>query len=147
MAELMAAARRPWWVISGAAAALYGEDSIPVSDVDILLDRQDAESIACRLGIPASPGAADDRFHSAVFFRWMALPLAVEFMADFRVREGERWEPIMPRSRCSIGIGHQTVYVPAMAELIEMFQRFGRVKDLRRADRLRKIASGRASVP
>ena len=137
--DVLAVCKDPWWVITGAAAALHGETSLPTSDVDILLSTADAPNVAERIGARLARGTATETFHSEVFFRWHAAPLPVEFMAHFRVRESGRWERVLPRSRASVLVGEKVLYVPDRPELIDMFRRFGRPKDLIRAQGLASV--------
>ena len=48
-ASLMTEARDPWWIISGAAAAIHGATPITVSDVDVMVSVSDALDCLRRL--------------------------------------------------------------------------------------------------
>lgn len=85
--SIMAEARDPWWIISGAAAAIYGAHPISVSDVDVILSAEDAMRLFSRFEIRQAPPSDHPRFRSELFGRWTETPLAVEFMANFTLRE------------------------------------------------------------
>lgn len=136
VAMAMAGAHRPWWIITSAAVALHGIDPGPVGDVDILLDVADARQILATLGVvpEAKPPHAD--FRSTLFGTWHAPPLPVEFMAGFHHREASQWVAVHPATRVRIDMTGGAVFVPDRAELERMLRRFGRPKDIVRADRL-----------
>ncbi|MBB4155188.1 hypothetical protein GGQ80_003106 [Sphingomonas jinjuensis] len=127
----MTGAMKPWWVIGSAAVALHGAPT-DVGDVDILIDIEDVPRVFDALDIPVEAGRPDARFRSDVFSRWDAAPLPVELMAGLCLRDRSEWVPVSIGSR--IGLGG--VYVPTRAELIDLLHRFGRAKDLDRAEAL-----------
>lgn len=131
----------PWWIIASAAAAIHGAHPITVADVDILLSLADARRLFPRLGIvPATP-PAHPRFQSDLFGRWTAAPLVVEFMAGFRLRSRNgSWRAVQPKTRVPVRVDHSVVFVPTLPELRDMFERFGRPKDLARIDLLDRLA-------
>jgi hypothetical protein len=47
VADALAGARHPWWIIGSAAVALHGAD-VTVGDVDVLLGEEDARCSARR---------------------------------------------------------------------------------------------------
>ncbi|WP_375270871.1 hypothetical protein [Sphingomonas sp.] len=139
-AAVLEDAREPWWIISGAAAAIHGAYPISVADVDVLLSVGDAERLFFRLGIALAPPSDHPRFRSALFGRWTATPLVVEFMARFRLRDCDGiWRAIEPATRRSVRVGSAQVFVPALIELRSMFERFRRAKDMARVDLLDRI--------
>lgn len=127
----------PWWIISSAAAALHGLSADDVSDVDILLSERDALAISRSLGISPSGLLPSDLFRSDIFFRWTNGPLPVEFMSNFRVRIGEAWQLVSPKTRVLVPLEGSDLYVPRREELIALLESFGRPKDMLRAERLR----------
>lgn len=140
VAEL-AHTRDPWWIIASAAAALHGAHPITVADVDILLSSADARRLFPRLGIIPATTSTHPRFRSDLFGRWTAMPLVVEFMAGFRLRNHDRsWWAVQPKTRVPVRVDRSVVFVPALPELRDMFERFGRPKDLARLDLLDRLA-------
>lgn len=129
VALALAEARSKWWVIGSAAVMLHGEDPGPVGDVDILLGVPDARRIFSVLGLPVAPGRADDLFRSALFARWIAPPVPVEFMAGLELCSDGNWAAVRPRTRVALG----SVFAPGREEMVSILTRFGRKKDLRRA--------------
>lgn len=131
--SILADARDPWWIISGAAAAIHGAQPITVSDVDVMLSVEDAKRLFARIGIAQEPQSSHPRFRSEIFGRWEACPLVAEFMANFVLRDLDGvWRPMLPSTRRAVTIGAITIFVPELQELRGMFQRFGRPKDLTR---------------
>lgn len=123
-------AEDPWWIVTGAAAAIHGATPITVSDVDVMLSVRDASHLFSKLGIQAASPSTHPRFRSEVFGQWEGNPLVVEFMANFQLRDLDGvWRPMLPTTRQRFVAATTTVYVPELAELREMFGRFGRPKD------------------
>lgn len=136
LAEAMAPARHPWWIISSAALVLHGRDPGDVGDIDVLFDPRDAESLLGSLGLPVAPGRGTNLFRSTVFAAWNCAGVAVELFAGFELCEEGVWTPILPASRIPVEVEGRVLYVPDQAELRAMFLRFGRPKDLARATML-----------
>lgn len=131
--DALTSARDPWWIIAGAAVALYGETPVVVRDVDVLMSVADAQKIMDGLGIEPATDAADPLFRSALFGRWVGPPLIVEIMADFQVATPQGWTTICPTTRVPVAIDGRCAYVPDRAELAAMLTMFGRPKDMERA--------------
>ena len=141
VAEAMAPARQPWWIVSSAAVALHGADPGQIGDVDVLFDPSDAPPLLKALGLSAEPGQGSDQFRSAVFARWTDPPLPVEFFADFHLHEAGEWRPVLLVTRDFVAVDGAALPVPSREELRALLQRFGRAKDHARAAAL--SASGR----
>jgi len=126
-------AHSPWWIISGAAAALYGARPIQVSDVDVMISVEDARRLFPRIGLEQAVPAPHPRFRSEIFGRWQSCPLVVEFMANFELRYLDgMWRPMIPQTRRMIMLDDTMIFLPELAELKDMFTRFGRPKDQER---------------
>ncbi len=132
VAAAMTGAQGPWWIIGSAAVALHGAD-VTVADVDVLLGEDDARVILPAWGMAAEAGEGTALFRSAVFGRWDAPPLTVEFMAGFRFRASGGWSAVAPVTRERVVVDDRPVFVPAKAELVAFLHGFGRDKDLERA--------------
>jgi hypothetical protein len=131
VAAAMARAAQPWWIIGSAAVALHGAD-VTVGDVDVLLGEDDARALLPALGIAPAAGEGTALFRSAVFARWTAPPLTVEFMAGFRFRAADGWRVVMPATRERVTVEGAALFVPGRAELVAMLAGFGREKDSER---------------
>jgi hypothetical protein len=128
----------PWWLIGSAAMVLMGVDLAAIDDVDILTTPAGARALAARWGVePTMPGPSE-RFDSEVFFQRSDTPLAVEVMAGFRVKTGQDWTTVLPKTRVALG---GRWYTPTRAEILEMLALFGRDQDLERAALLRALPS------
>jgi hypothetical protein len=130
---------RPWWLFGSAAMALQGAGPIEIGDVDLLVSRADAPLLLGQLGLQLVSGTKSDRFHSDVFATWNASPLQVEILAGFRVRVGEAWQEVRPRTRQPVELPFGTVYVPDVSELIALCRLFDRPKDRERERLLRAL--------
>ncbi|HCB75014.1 MAG TPA: hypothetical protein DEP91_02395 [Sphingomonas bacterium] len=137
--HLMAATREPWWIIGSAAVALHLARPAAVTDVDVLLDLDDAQRLLPMIGLAPVAGTAHPDFRSAVFGRWLGSALPVEFMAGFRHRTADGWRLVRPDTRQCILIDSTTVYVPGKAELHDLLVAFGRPKDVKRAQQLAAV--------
>ena len=134
----LAACREPWWLIGSAAMAVHGAPAA-VRDVDLLLEVGDAEMFLSRRGMAAEAGVPSDLCASTVFASWREPPFTVELFAGFRLRDGDRWRPLVPETREERPIGHTTVFVPSVAELITWGRLFGRPKDRAREPLLQAL--------
>jgi hypothetical protein len=138
--SVMADAHEPWWIISGAAAAIYGAHPITVSDVDVLVSAGDALRIFPRLGIERAAPSDHPRFRSEIFGQWTKSALIVEFMANFKLCEPDGvWRLVRPTTRRQMTVGDTMVYVPELLELRDMFRKFGRAKDRVRIELLNQL--------
>jgi hypothetical protein len=127
----------PWWIVTGAAAAIHGAALIHVSDVDVMLSVRDASRLFSRLGVIQAPPSNHPRFRSEIFGQWDENPLIVEFMANFKLRDLDgAWRPMVPTTRMCVEVAGVKVYIPELADLRGMFERFGREKDLERINLL-----------
>lgn len=132
----MRPARQPWWIISSAALALHGIDPGPVGDVDVLFDLRDAADMLGPLGLEARKGTGSNLFRSQLFVTWHEPPLPVELFAGFELCERGVWTRILPVTRQPIMVGGAALWVPERDELRALLLRFGRPKDLARAELL-----------
>ena len=128
-------------MISSAAAALHGAETGAVRDVDLLMSVADGARLLERLGLPPALGPEDARFRSEVFGVWRSPPLPVEVMAGFRIATPAGWAEVVPETREAIGLDGSMIYVPSAAELARLFRRFGRPKDLARAEALDALSA------
>ena len=124
----------PWWIIGSTAAFLIGLDEQP-ADVDLLTSAADAHRLLRHWGLEPAPPNPSPLFHSAVFAAVTIAPLPIEVMGDLRVRG----EPLVSRTRLAVPWQDRLLHVPAIGEQIAILERFGREKDLRRAERLRAL--------
>lgn len=134
VAQVLADARESWWIIGSAAVVLHGAET-NVADVDVLCaGEKDAWRLLTALGGKVLSDTGSELFRSAVFGRCGGLPLPIEVMEGFAVRGEPVWLATREWRRC----GGVDVAVPSRAELVVLFERFGREKDLARAALLRR---------
>ena len=67
VADRMASAADPWWVIGSAAAVLHGLDADPIGDVDIITSVADARRLLSALDVVAVDDDGTGLFRSEVF--------------------------------------------------------------------------------
>jgi len=136
VARAMSPARHDWWIVASAACRLHGIDPGPVRDVDVLLDERDLGAVLVPLGLSPAPGTSDGLFRSRCFVSWNGAPLTVEFFAGFELCEGGRWNEVRLQTREWRGLDGLELPVPQRLELATLLRRFGRPKDLARAELL-----------
>ena len=134
VAEAAALLRDPWWIIGSTAAFLIGLDEQP-ADVDLLTSEADAHRLLRHWDLEPAPPNPSPLFHSAVFAAVAIAPLPIEVMGELRVRG----QPLVPRTRLAVPWRDRLLHVPTPGEQIGILERFGRDKDLRRAERLRAL--------
>ena len=142
LARIVAAAPadQDWWLIGSVAARLSGIDLEP-EDVDVLASRAVIEAFVVNLGGGVTAGSGSDRFRSNPFVR-VAVEggLPIELMGDLHVNDNggdNGWQPLRINTRVAIATAVGTVYVPSLSEQADIFERFGRPKDLAKARRIR----------
>jgi len=138
--ELHVHCAEPWCLIGSAAARLLGAE-VSVADIDVLVSREDAETLATlwtdRRGTTHAP-ADDGRFRSQ-FARFDFPGLPVEVMGGLELNQGGGWQPILPGKLVLAGVHGIAVPVPALDEQIRILESFGRDKDRERAAALRRL--------
>jgi hypothetical protein len=134
VAEAAALLQQGWWIIGSAAAFLAGLEE-PVADVDLLTSEADARRLLAAWGAEPQPPSPSPLFASTVFARVALAPLPIEVMAGTRVRG----EPLVPRTAAEVPWGDRRLYIPEIGEQIAILRRFGRDKDIRRAERLEAL--------
>ncbi|WP_153006263.1 hypothetical protein [Sphingomonas sanguinis] len=139
IADLLEDAVDPWWIITGAAAALYGVTPGPVKDVDVLVSKRDAKRLESRKVAARSSNGPSNLFYSSLFLEVQSEPLNIELMADFHIAKDSKWIPVSFNTRNSRKISNKTIYIPSRHELIDLFRCIGRRKDIIRADMLEKL--------
>ncbi|WP_369060929.1 hypothetical protein ABOZ73_04015 [Caulobacter sp. 73W] len=135
-AQACGASRDPWWVIGSAAMALAGLDDKEVADVDVLTSTADAPRVAAALGATPPVGKASGDHFRSCFFTTDATPLDIEVMGDLEVMSNGAWVPVRPRTRRAVDVAGAVIFIPDVAEQIEILRLFGRPKDLARAEKL-----------
>jgi hypothetical protein len=143
--EFVAACMPPdeddWWIIGSAAMVLCGVET-EARDIDVFGSEATILGVLDRLSLaPLSP-VNDPLFRSTVFAAHQtpgAVP--VEFMGGFEVRSGDGWQPLKLHTRRRIETAQGSVFVPGLSEQITVLELFGRDKDLRRANLIRKFLS------
>ncbi|MEM6908317.1 MAG: hypothetical protein AAF494_06520 [Pseudomonadota bacterium] len=133
LAEVLAGAQDPWWIIGSTAVALYGGSAGTIADIDVMTSRRDLAALYERLPLTDTPERGKDMFTSDLFGRWSEPALDVEFMAGLKLRVRGEWQLIELETRVPVRLRGETVFVPDKAELIAILTRFGRPKDLARA--------------
>jgi hypothetical protein len=143
LAEVVSITHDPWWVFGGAAFALLGAPLAPVSDIDVLVSRADAELLAKRYNWENQASCGNSLFQSTYFLKTVSHDMPVEFMAELKVKKTDGWALIEPSTRKKLSLGDVDIYVPDVADLADIFQTMGRPNDLKRASVLRHLMKGR----
>ncbi|MCF6303138.1 MAG: hypothetical protein L3J13_08065 [Devosiaceae bacterium] len=130
--ELLKQAGQDWWLIGGAAFLAHGVGSGALKDIDVLIGSADARQMEYGPEMQLLERAGSNLFRSAHYFSCHTGSVPIEFMADLKVRKNDKWHLLAPKTRVRKMISNCEVYVPDVAELIEIAQLFGREKDLAR---------------
>lgn len=131
-----------WWIIGSAAVALLGI-AVTVADVDVVASPDVITAVVARIGLSPLHPTAHDRFRSRPFARAVRPGmLPVEFMGGLHVNGADGWQPLVIRSRQPVRAGRSTVFIPSPAEQVEIFHRFGRPKDMKRAELVSRFTTG-----
>ena len=133
IAEAIASACDPWWIIGSAAVSLHGAHVPDIKDVDVLMSRSDAEQVLRNLGLGSRPPTSSTMFRSSAFGTWTGPPLPVEIMGDLKLATPAGWRLVRPETREAVPVDGHQLFVPAAGELIALLRSFGRPKDLIRA--------------
>jgi hypothetical protein len=129
------------WCLIGSAAALLAGASVTVSDVDVLVSREDAERlmtlwVSKRETVYEPAGAERFRSHFARF-HFPGMP--VEVMGGLELNQGDGWKLVQAGRLTLVGLNGLAVPVPSVDDQIRILDSFGREKDLQRATLLRKL--------
>ena len=129
------------WLIGSGAAALSGLDGFPPPrDLDLLMDRRDADAFIDAHRARIEPGYApadSDRFRSRLArFRFDAL-LPVEVMGGLEVFRDGAWQAVRIEE-AQAGQGDAVPAIPSLREQLRLFEWFARDKDLVKARLIRR---------
>lgn len=141
LADVVADASEPWWIIGSAAVALHGAQVTDIRDVDLMMGLSDARHFLQRLGVQSKPDTGHPKFRSEIFGTWRMPPLPVEIFAGFSLADSEGWTPVVLQTRQAVSVAGSTLYVPSKKELRELLLSFGRPKDLERVRQLDSISA------
>jgi hypothetical protein len=123
----------PWMLFGGAAMTLLGFEDGPVADIDIILPRASAHSLAELFSWPNYADKQSNRFRSDYLLRPVFGPVAVELLGGFQVLTQTGWVEIPIKETIRHSIGSQSIHLPTCQDLAAIFRVCGREKDLRRA--------------
>lgn len=131
--------RDDWIVFGGAAMALSGLTDQPVPDIDILASEQTADDLIEAFGGRIITPTTQDRFRSRLLARIDSTPVPIEIMVGLEVKTGDGWTPVAFRTRVDRPVQDRHIPTPRTPEQAAMARRFGRPKDLQRAEALDKL--------
>lgn len=139
VAEVMPPDTEDWWIIGSAAMNLVGV-ATEAKDVDVFGSEATIAAVVQALSLPRLPPSRDPLFRSTVFACHEAPgQVPVEFMGGFEVKAGGTWQPLSIRSRLQVTTARGPVFVPNLEEQVAILELFGRDKDLRRAELIRRF--------
>jgi hypothetical protein len=116
---------------------------VGVSDVDVLVSRDDAERLMtlwASLRDEHHAPADADRFRSH-FARFLFPGMPVEIMGGLELGGASGWQPVSAGRLTLAGVDGLAVPVPSVADQIRILESFGRDKDRQRASSLRALTS------
>ena len=132
--------RNDWIVFGGAAMALSGLPDWPVPDIDVLVSSEEtAHDLIEAFGGQIITPKAQDRFCSRLLARIDTTPVPIEIMVGLEVKTDDGWAPVAFRTRVDRPVQDRHIPTARTAEQAAMARRFGRPKDLQRAEALDKL--------
>jgi len=137
IADFLADAQDPWWVLGSAAMTLIGVDPGDINDVDLLVSDPDARALMRRYGLENQADGGTAQFKSDIFLLPALGDIRVEVMSGYQIRCGAAWDRVAPQTRQRISLAGAELFVPERAEQAALLERLGRPKDLQRLARLR----------
>jgi hypothetical protein len=133
--------RDPWWLIGSAALHVSGVPDIAVHDIDVLVTDADAVRLLAhwreRIDETFQPERTD-LFRSR-FGRIGGFALPLEVMGNLELLRDGAWWPVWPADREVIEWLGLTVPVPSLQAQCAILESFGRVKDLAKAEAVRRF--------
>lgn len=132
--------RNDWIVFGGAAMALSGLPDWPVPDIDVLVSSEEtANDLIEAFGGQIITPKTQDRFRSRLLARIDTTPVPIEIMVGLEVKTDDSWAPVNFRTRVERPVQDRHIPTARTAEQAAMARRFGRPKDLQRAEALDKL--------
>jgi hypothetical protein len=131
--------RNDWIVFGGAAMALSGLPDWPVPDIDVLASEETANELIDAFGGHIITPKTQDRFRSRLLARIDTTPVPIEIMVRLEVKTEGGWAPVAFRTRVDRPVQDRHIPTARTAEQAAMARRFGRPKDLQRAEALDKL--------
>ena len=128
-----------WIVFGGAAMALSGVTDQPVPDIDILTSEATANELIDAFGGRIIAPADQKHFRSRLLARIDSTPVPIEIMVGLEVKTETGWTPVAFRTRVDRPVQDRHIPTARTAEQARMARRFGRPKDLQRAEALEKL--------
>jgi hypothetical protein len=124
-----------WWIIGSMAARMLGLKDDAVNDIDVLMDVPTARACLAHFNCPEIPPALHPHFISKIHARIPTAGLTLDIMAGLDIFENG-WHPVLLQTRKIHHGDYGAVYTPDAQELISVYLKFGRPKDLARAQKL-----------
>ncbi|MFC7380169.1 hypothetical protein [Brevundimonas sp. GCM10030266] len=132
--------RNGWLIFGGAAMALSGLPDWPVPDIDVLVSSEEtANDLIEAFGGQIITPKTQDRFRSRLLARIDTTPVPIEIMVGLEVKTDDGWAPVAFRTRVDRPVQDRHIPTARTAEQAAMARRFGRPKDLQRAEALDKL--------
>ena len=134
LSRLMIGEGEPWWIIGSAALVLSGVVSVIPDDIDVVASGECLHRLLGRMNIAAVKPRQHERFRSNPYQR-IVLPgqTPIELMGNLEVDTGGGFQPLVIHGRKKVSIEGMPLFIPPVAEQIEIFRLFGRDKDLAKA--------------
>ncbi|MBB4045874.1 hypothetical protein GGR06_003697 [Bacteroides reticulotermitis] len=121
---------------------LQGFEIGETADIDILTTSEGAQKLQLSLKEyrQISPLTKENHLFRSNFARFRFPLLDLEVMGDLQVCKYKEWQPVLIQDNQTMTIGNLTLKFPTLQEQIRILTLFGREKDLRRIDLLKKLS-------
>jgi hypothetical protein len=131
-----------WWIIGSTAARLAGCEAFDPEDVDIFGSTDVLNALLKSFACEKLASATHHQFRSDPYQR-ISLPgaLPIEVMGGLEIFKDGRWNALTLQTRISVSGYGPLLWIPSVQEQITVFERFGRRKDLEKAEILRNFCN------
>lgn len=130
------------YLIGASASILQGFEIGETLDIDLLTTSEGSQKLQSSLKpyMEISPLTKEDHLFRSNFARFRLPLLELEVMGDLEVCKHNQWQPVLVQAYQTISIGSLTLRLPTFQEQIRILTLFGREKDLRRIELLKKLS-------
>lgn len=132
-----------FFMIGASAMILSGVDIKETHDIDILTSFSDSQKLRqdWKDKIEINPTLKESHLFRSNFTRYNFNALDIEVMGELEVYKNENWSPLLIQEFEEYQTKHLSIKIPTLREQVRILQLFGREKDLKRIDMIRKYIS------
>lgn len=130
------------WHLTTRGSAASCADEVACADIDLMLEAEAARKLLAAAEIDRPPPQPAKRFRSDVLAKLppalTGLSRPLDIMGGFAILEGAAWRALWPIETERVAFGNAGLNIATLQAQAELFERFGRPKDLERLSVLRR---------